>query len=367
NFRSDLIHVRENSESIALAHREGRFKVRLKSRLDALTGNFRRLIRINRNLGFFTNGYNYFIQIIPALLIAPSFMNGEEDFGVITQSTMAFATLLGAFSLIVTQFQSISAFSAVTARLHILSDAIEKAHRTTLCSISIEESQDRVCYEHVTLHSSDKTRLLIEDLSLEMTPGSRWLVTASDDASKVALFRATAGVWECGGGKISRPGLDDILFLPERPYLPPGTLRDVLLRTGMESVTMDREITTVLRSLGLAEAVERAGGLSAAKDWDDVFSIGEQHMLSIARIFLARPAFVFLDRPGSSLPKTMISTIIDMLTARKIGVVILAKNGESRLRYDSCLDIKADGKWEIRHESAEGIHAEHVDLRDLSC
>ena len=120
NFRADLIHVRENSESIALAHREGRFKVRLKLRLVALTENFRRLIRINRNLGFFTNGYNYFIQIIPALLIAPLFMLGDVEFGVITQSTMAFATLLGAFSLIVTQFQSISAFTAVTARLHLL-------------------------------------------------------------------------------------------------------------------------------------------------------------------------------------------------------------------------------------------------------
>ena len=93
NFRSDLIHVRENSESIAMAHREGRFKARLNRRLDALTANFRRLIRINRNLGFFTNGYNYFIQIIPALIIAPMFIAGTKEFGVITQSTMAFATL----------------------------------------------------------------------------------------------------------------------------------------------------------------------------------------------------------------------------------------------------------------------------------
>ncbi|MGL5019092.1 MAG: ABC transporter ATP-binding protein/permease, partial [Luteolibacter sp.] len=122
NFRSDLIHVRENSESIAMAHREGRFRAKLNRRLDALTANFRRLIRINRNLGFFTNGYNYFIQIIPALIIAPMFIMGTKEFGVITQSTMAFATLVGAFSLIVTQFQSISAFTAVVARLHTLSD-----------------------------------------------------------------------------------------------------------------------------------------------------------------------------------------------------------------------------------------------------
>ena len=367
NFRSDLIHVRENSESIALAHREGRFKGRLKSRLDALTGNFRRLIRINRNLGFFTNGYNYFIQIIPALIIAPRFIFGEVEFGVITQSTMAFATLLGAFSLIVTQFQSISAFTAVTARLHLLSEAIEKAHNTKQCEIEMEDGSDRVCYENVTLHSADNSRVLVENLSLEIHRGARWLFSGTDDAPKVALFRATAGVWDCGGGRIIRPGLDDILFLPERPYLPPGALRDALLRTGMESVTTDAQIAAVLRKLGLEEAVERVGGLNADKDWDDVFSIGEQHMLSVARIFLARPVFVYLDRPGSSMPKSQISTILDMLREQGIGVVVLAKNGEARLRYDSTLEIKADGKWDIHHETTSETHRGNADLRDLSC
>lgn len=367
NFRADLIHVRENSESIALAHREGRFKARLLTRLSALTGNFRRLIRINRNLGFFTNGYNYFIQIIPALIIAPRFIFGEVEFGVITQSTMAFATLLGAFSLIVTQFQSISAFTAVTARLHLLSEAIEKAHSTTPCAIQIEESPDRVCYENVTLHTADNSRMLVENLNLEIRRGSRWLFTGADDAPKVALFRATASVWDCGGGKIVRPGLDDILFLPERPYLPPGALRDALLRTGMECTTTDAEITTVLRKLGLEAAVERVGGLGADKDWDDAFSIGEQHMLSIARIFLARPAFVYLDRPGSSLPKSQISAILDMLKEQGIGVVVLSKNGEARLHYDSCLEIKADGKWDIHHETTSDAHSGNADLHDLSC
>ena len=367
NFRSDLIHVRENSESIALAHREGRFKVRLKTRLNALTGNFRRLIRINRNLGFFTNGYNYFIQIIPALIIAPMYIAGKAQFGEITQATMAFATLLGAFSLIVTQFQSISAFTAVTARLHLLSEAIDKAHTTTPCSIVMGENPDIVRYEDVTLRAADDSRVFIENFNLEISRGSRWLFSCVDDAPKVALFRATAGVWDCGGGNITRPGLDDILFLPERPYLPPGSLRTVLLRTGMESVTKDQEINMVLRKLGLDEAVHRVGGLDADKDWDDAFSIGEQHMLSIARIFLARPSFVFLDRPGSSLPKVQISSILDMLSAQGIGVVVLAKNGEARLRYDSSLEIKADGKWDVHHEPSSELHSDNADLRDLSC
>ena len=364
NFRADLIHVRENSESIALAHREGRFKARLNQRLDALASNFRSLIRINRNLGFFTNGYNYFIQIIPALIIAPMFIMGDEEFGVITQSTMAFATLLGAFSLIITQFQSISAFTAVTARLHTLSDAIDQAQRITPCTIQIEQSPDRVAYEKVTLHSADRSRVLLADLNLEISRGSRWLVIAKEDAPKVAFFRATAGVWDCGGGRIIRPGLDDIFFLPERPYLPPGTLREVLLRTGAESIMPDAVIHGVLLKLGLEEILTRAHGLDTDQDWDDLLSIGEQHLLSISRIFLAKPAFVFLDRPGSALPSNQISSIIDLLTEQGTGVVILAKNGESRLRFDSILEIKADGAWEVHYESPLDAHG---DLQDLSC
>ncbi len=367
NFRADLIHVRENSETIALAHREGRFKTRLHGRLNALAKNFHRLIRVNRNLGFFTNGYNYFIQLIPPLIIAPMFIAGDVQFGVITQSTMAFATLLGAFSLIVTQFQSISAFTAVTARLQTLSDAIHRAHETTPCAIVIEEKPDRVRYEGVTLRSADDTRVLIENLDAEIPRGTRMLCIGADDAPKVALFRATAGVWNCGSGRILRPGLDEVLFLPERPYLPPGTLRHILLRSGMETVTTDTEIHTVLQELGLEKTVARVGGVDASEDWDDVLSIGEQHMLSIARIFLARPAFAFLDRPESSLPKPQIAHILDELTAHGIGVVVFSQGGDVQPGFDAVLEIKADGKWELRKHASAAMHRTDPALKDLSC
>jgi vitamin B12/bleomycin/antimicrobial peptide transport system ATP-binding/permease protein len=124
NFRARLVHVRENAESVALLRREGRLRMRLRERLEALTANFQRIIEVNRNLGYFTTGYNYLIQIIPALIVAPLFIQGQAEFGVITQSAVAFGHLLGAFSLIVTQFQSISTYTAVVARLNALRTAM---------------------------------------------------------------------------------------------------------------------------------------------------------------------------------------------------------------------------------------------------
>ena len=367
DFRANLIHVRENAESIALAHREGRFRLRLKARLTALTDNFRRIIRVNRNLAFFTNGYNYFIQLIPALIIAPLFMTGRVEFGVITQSTMAFATLLGAFSLIITQFQSISAFSAVTAGLHVLIEAIANTRHASSGLSHVEAAQDRVIYEHVTLHSVDNTRVLVEDLSLEIHKGSQWLVMGVEDASMFALFRATASVWDSGCGKIIRPGLGEIMFLPERPYLPPGALRDALLHTGWEAEVPDDQIREVLRKLDLEGVVDRVGGLDIDCHWDDVFSITEQHLLSVARIFLSRPVFVFLDRPGSSLPRVRVARILEMLRKEGIGVVVFSRNGDTQLHFDSCLEILADGKWLVRDIRDGLAGGDMTEYRDLSC
>jgi len=362
SFRSALIHVRENSESIALAHREGRFKVRLSQRLDELTTNFRRIIKVNRNLGFFTTGYNYLIQVIPALIVAPLFIKGEmKDFGVITQSAMAFSALLGALSLIVTQFQSISAFSAVTARLNGLGEAMEKARNTQPSAIVLEEARERVEFDGVTLFSSDGKRRLIGELSLVIPHGQCWLVTGSEDEPKVALLRALAGIWENGSGRIVRPGLDDILFLAERPYLPPGILRDILVRMDNAERTTDAAIMEVLGRLGLTEVVRRLGGLHSHEDWNDLLAIGEQHLFSVGRILLARPAFVVLDRPGSALPKEQIRLILELLLEQGMGVVVLAKNGESGLRFDAGLEIACDGSWSITRHPVGKPPVEHSD------
>ena len=125
SFRSALIHIRDNAESIMLRHEGERETSQLSERLNRIAENFRRITTVNRNVGFFSTGYNWFIQLIPILIIAPAFMRGEIEFGVITQSAMVFTTLVAAFSLVVTQFQSLSTYAAVVSRLGSLLDAFE--------------------------------------------------------------------------------------------------------------------------------------------------------------------------------------------------------------------------------------------------
>jgi len=354
DFRANLVHVQANAESIALLHREGRIGARLRRRFDDLTANMRRIIAVNRNLAFFTNGYNYVIQIIPALVVAPLFIRGEVEFGVITQSAMAFSTLVGALSLVVTQFGSISSFAAVVTRLGSLADAMEQGLSPAAAPIDVREDEAHVAYERLTLLSPGSDHVLLRDLSVSVPHGTRVLIVGPNDAAKVALFRATAGIWENGSGRIVRPGLDGILFLPERPYLSPGTLRDVLVREG---VIGDEQIATVLHGLGLEPVLERTGGLDVERDWDDVLSLGEQQLFSVARVVLAAPRFAFLERPRTALGSEQTDRILSLLWERSITYLTLGDGGDSLGDYDAVLELAGDGGWTWKSVEAgrEGV------------
>src|SRR5215469_6894748 len=180
-FRSDLIHVRENAESIALLRREGRLTARLLRRIDDLADNFRRTVAVNRNLGFFTTGYNYLIQIIPVLIAAPLFIRGKVEFGVVTQSAMAFSQVLGAFSIFVNQFQSLSSFAAVIVRVSALSAAVEEVPPSERAGIALVEAEGRVAYEQLTLSSRGNGHDGLKNLTAEIPHGTRVLVEGPNE------------------------------------------------------------------------------------------------------------------------------------------------------------------------------------------
>lgn len=345
SFRAGLIQVRENAESIMLERHEPRQTARLLQRLEDLVGNLRRIIAVNRNLGFFTTGYNWMIQIIPALIVAPAFIAGEIDFGVITQSAMAFTALVAAFSLVVTQFQSLSSFAAVVARLSSLMGAIEQSRADAAAAVEIADAGDRLAYEHLTLRSSISVDPLLKDLSISVPCGTRVLVTGSNQEAGLALFRATAGVPMPGEGRILRPGADDLIFLPQRPYLPPGTLRQLLLRDADHHKAADERLLALLTALDLDQVVTRAGGLDTEQDWVTLLSLRELQLLSIARVVVLKPRFVFLDRVDDILTAGQLEKALQILSENSIAYINNGEIGQSRERYDAILECAADGTW----------------------
>jgi vitamin B12/bleomycin/antimicrobial peptide transport system ATP-binding/permease protein len=347
SFRSDLVHVRENAESVALLHREGRLTARLLRRIDDFANNFRRIISVNRNLGFFTTGYNYLIQIIPTLIIAPLFIRGKVEFGVVTQAAMAFAQLLGAFSLIVNQFQSISSFAAVIARLSELVGAVEKGPPSAQTPIAVVVDNGYIRYEGLTLFSPEGGEVL-KKLNADIPRGTKVLIVGPNETGRIALFRATAGIWPSGVGTLTRPALDALFFLPQRPYLPPGTLRDLLLRTGREQVINDDQITAALRDADIDSIQARVGGLDSEHDWSAILSLGEQQLLALTRLILARPAFAMLDRLDAALKPAQVRHALRRLDENSITYITLAEDAESVELYDAVLEIDAEGGWSWR-------------------
>lgn len=343
-FRSGLIHVRERAEAVMVARCEEQQNARLLQRLDEAIANFRQVTAINRNVGFFTTGYNWLIQIIPALIVAPAFIRGDAEFGVITQSAAAFALLVGAFSLIVTQFQSISTFAAVVSRLSSLLQAIEQSHAPgSPLAIQVVEDEGALGFEHLFLLSSTDGEPLIRDLSVSIGLGTRVLITGPNQAGSVALFKAMAGIPTAGSGRIFRPDAGGILFLPQQPYLMPGTLRQTLVPPDKSADISDGRILHLLNEFNLD--VGQTGGLDKESDWDAVLSLREQQLLALIGIILARPRFVFLDRLDTTLGADEFRKILHTLSEHSITYL---NNGAARGAeglYDAILTCSQKGEW----------------------
>src|SRR5262249_38367835 len=296
----------------------------LGRRLSRLVENFRSVIRVSRNLGFFTTGYGYLPQVIPAAVVAPLYIRGAVPFGTVTQAAMAFSQVQGAFSLLVTQFQELTIYAAVIGRLGAWWEATEPGAAARAPAVPlprapaakapppgdgrpgaaagpvVETSPDarRVVYEHLTLWAPGDGRPLVRDLSVEVPEGQRVAITGPGRAGRAALL-ATAGLWQAGRGWVLRPGPGGIMFVPRQPHAASGRLRDILL-DGLCRDLPDDRLRAVLGEVGLGEVVGREGGLDAERDWAAVLSPGQLQALTFARLLLAGPRFAFLEDPAGA-------------------------------------------------------------------
>ena len=345
NFRSELIHVRDHAEQVALTHNEPLFRRRLSQRIGDWASNGRKIIAVNRNLSFFTTGYNYLIQLIPALVVAPMFFRGQIEFGVITQSAMAFATLLGAFSIIVTQFQSISTFAAVVARLSELAMSIERASEPVVTPVTIRHEPRRLEFEGLEVFTLETGAPLIRGLDFLMPERASVLIQGPNQAARHALFHLLSGRWERGSGTVIMPDPSRMMLLPERPYLPPGTLRQLLrIETGDVRVN-DLRTGQALRLLKLGEVIERVGGLDVVRDWGESLSLGEQQLFACVRAIAANPDFIVFDRPGTTLKDAELARVIGSFRQMGQGSLMFGGTGESSAPFDAVLQIQLDGTW----------------------
>ncbi len=347
NLRYHLIQTRETAETIATTGAEAAMRDCLHERLKDVVTNNTAIIAVTRNLGFFTNSYNYLTQLIPLLLVAPLYMRGEVEFGVVTQSAMAFAQVLGGFSLIISQFETISSFAAVTERINMIFDAIDQAEIPVAGAIEVVADPARVAYEKLTLWKPREQHPLIRDLTLVVPHGTNLLITGPDATALTALFLATAGVWEKGEGRIIRPAGDGICFVPRHPLAVRCGLRSQLVVGSPGERFADHALTDVLEKVGLERMVARVGGLDPEHDWPNALSPEENRLLAIARVLLAAPRFVFLDRMDGELTPDQIDHVYDLFTESGISCLTAGEHDSLHKHHDTVLTLRMDGSWQI--------------------
>src|SRR6516162_4530667 len=310
DFRFSMMRLRENTESIALYGGEGRERRTFIDRFDYVVRNFWNIMRRTKRLNWYTSGYNQFAIIFPYLVAAPRYFAKQITFGALQQTADAFGQVQQSLSFIVNSYAFIAEWQAVVQRLASFDRRAREVAAAARAApqIQIERAGDGVMVTNLDLDLPDGTPLL-RGVNLGVASGEWLLIAGPTGTGKSTLLRAIAGIWPFGRGHI-RVGKGRTLFLPQRPYIPLGSLRTALLYPNEDDKAPNDRLAAALGEVGLGAFVN---DLDTVDNWAQRLSLGEQQRLAFARILLSEPAIVFLDEATSALDEAGESALYTLL------------------------------------------------------
>jgi putative ATP-binding cassette transporter len=347
DFRYGLVHIRDNAESIAFYRGEEQESREAERRLGGAIRNYNKLIVWEALISVIQRSYDYFSRFLPWLVIAPIYFAKQVDFGVFGQASIAFSQVLFSVSYIVNNIDRLAAFSASISRLEGFQGKVEAINTAERAASSSERSGASILLSHVDLVPPQSDRLLIRDLSLEVGFNQRVLVVGPSGCGKTSLLRMVSGLWPPAAGQVERPPLLELLFIPQKPYMILGSLREQLCYPQNPSRFTDEHLRSVLEEVCLLELVQRYPDFDIKQDWQRLLSLGEQQRLAFARLLLNSPRFVVLDEATSALDVTTEKRLYQLLTQREMAFVSVGHRPTLKAFHDTVLELDGQGGWKL--------------------
>lgn len=312
DFRFSMIRLRESAESVAFYRGEAQEGKVFKNRFKLLLDNFWQLVNKQKQLVFLNSGYSQIAIIFPFVVAMNRYLAKEVSLGGLMQVASAFGRVQDSLSYFVDMYSSIAQWQAVVMRLtyfgrhmHEVSQQAEQFH------VDRFATSEAVSVEQMQVNLPDDA-VLLQDINFTLQPGRNVLIKGVSGSGKSTLLRALAGIWPFVTGKINLPKTEELMFIPQKPYIPLGSLREALLYPGKKPLS-DEEL---LYLLDLCQIGYLRDKLDLVADWSHVLSVGEQQRLAFVRAHIQEPKWLFLDEATSALDEDTEAAMYALLAER---------------------------------------------------